>query len=154
MFLSSFVQGQGQQREQKHETKKLVEFHNQPTLTMVYVTAFLKIDLFYKYKEGLRFCKRWPCSMYVCIVGLCCCCYPGIWSVHFLIWAKIVELFQQSREKLGQRNINIFRPVKLNGFRSGKKAKYPAIYSAKQYLNRIIDPMVNSLRVIPCNVVQ
>ena len=67
VFLSSFVQGQGQQREQKHETKKLVEFHNQPTLTMVYVTAFLKIDLFYKYKEGLRFCKRWPCSMYVCM---------------------------------------------------------------------------------------
>ena len=30
-FLSGFVQGQGQKSEQKHETKKLVEFHNQPT---------------------------------------------------------------------------------------------------------------------------
>ena len=31
VFLSGFVQGQGQKSEQKHETKKLVEFHNQPT---------------------------------------------------------------------------------------------------------------------------
>ena len=31
MFLSGFVQGQCQKTEQKHETKKLVEFHNQPT---------------------------------------------------------------------------------------------------------------------------
>ena len=31
VFLSVFVQGQGQKSEQKHETKKLVEFHNQHT---------------------------------------------------------------------------------------------------------------------------
>ena len=31
MFFSGFVQGQGQKSEQKHETKKLVGFHNQPT---------------------------------------------------------------------------------------------------------------------------
>ena len=29
--FSGFVQGQGQKSDQKHETKKLVEFHNQPT---------------------------------------------------------------------------------------------------------------------------
>ena len=28
VFWSGFVQGQGQESEQKHETKKLVEFHN------------------------------------------------------------------------------------------------------------------------------
>ena len=31
VFVSGFVQGQGQKSEQKHETKKLVDFHNQPT---------------------------------------------------------------------------------------------------------------------------
>ena len=31
VFLSGFVQGQGQKSEQKHERKKLVTFHNQPT---------------------------------------------------------------------------------------------------------------------------
>ena len=39
VFLSGFVQGQGQKSEQKHETKKLVEFHNQPT-SINYVPNF------------------------------------------------------------------------------------------------------------------
>ena len=34
VFLSGFVQGQGQKSEQKHKTKELVEFHNHLHVTM------------------------------------------------------------------------------------------------------------------------
>ena len=43
VFLSGFVQGQGQKSEQKHETKKLVEFHSLHLLTMPRQNSFAAI---------------------------------------------------------------------------------------------------------------
>ena len=48
--LLSFVQGQGQKREQKHTTKNFVEFHNHFTL----LTMGLAYGVGYDYGVGVR----------------------------------------------------------------------------------------------------
>ena len=61
MFLSGFLQGQGQKSDQKHETKKLVKFHNQPASINYDVTVENDESKFgkMKYHKGCNIEGQW-----------------------------------------------------------------------------------------------